>query len=204
MSNTEPRTLTPLSLAALGLLHEQPMHPYEISQTMRNRHMDYCIKLKFGSLYHTVETLLREGLIEPQETVREGRRPERTVYSITAAGREEFRARLSDMLAVPAREYADFAAGLKFIWHLERTTALALLEERQGAIEAELEHSRAVLQMLDQKGLRRLSYLELEHARAMQEAELAWLRGLAREISEKTLEWKAGHRTPAGMKETPR
>ena len=43
--------------------------------------------MNYGSLYGVVESLEKRGLVTPQETVREGRRPERTVYEITEAGR---------------------------------------------------------------------------------------------------------------------
>ncbi len=69
----------PLALAVLACLAEHPMHPYEIATTLRIRKKDESVKLNYGSLYTVVESLLRHGLIIPQETEREGRRPERTV-----------------------------------------------------------------------------------------------------------------------------
>ena len=77
----------PLALAVLSLLVEKPMHPYEMSSTMRERVKEASIKLNYGSLYSVVDSLQRHHLIEVQETIREGRRPERTVYAITEAGR---------------------------------------------------------------------------------------------------------------------
>lgn len=197
MTHPDTRPLGPLSMAALALLHEQPMHPYQISFTMRERHWDWCIKLKFGSLYHTIDSLLRDGFIEPMETERAGRRPERTVYAVTDQGRDEFLARLSDMVSRPIREYTDFAAGLKFIWHLDRAAAVELLEQRALSLELEAEHVGTVIRMLrDVKRLRRLSYLELEHAQAMAQAEVSWVRRLAGEVAAGELEWKARHLEP--------
>ena len=66
------------------------MHPYEISTTLRTRGKEQSIKLNYGSLYSVVESLQKHGLIAPRETVKEGRRPERTIYEITSAGRLEF------------------------------------------------------------------------------------------------------------------
>ena len=86
------RTLTPLALVVLGLLRERPMHPYEMQQTIRDEHTDQVIKLRAGSLYHTVERLQTLELITAVETARAGRRPERTVYAITEEGRDEFSA----------------------------------------------------------------------------------------------------------------
>ena len=74
------RRSNPLALAVLACLTERPMHPYEMAATMRTRGQDASIRLNYGSLYGVVENLLKRGLLEEHEVVREGRRPERTVY----------------------------------------------------------------------------------------------------------------------------
>ena len=78
--------ISPLALSILQLLDEHPMHPYELASTMRDRHMDEFIRLNFGSLYHTVDVLERNGWIVPAEREREGGRPERTVYQLSPSG----------------------------------------------------------------------------------------------------------------------
>ena len=90
-----------LALAVLGLLQERPMHPYEMASTLRERHKDSSFKINSGSLYDTVEALAREGWIEPVETDRDGRRPERTVYAFTALGQREFLAWIDELIATP-------------------------------------------------------------------------------------------------------
>src|SRR5438309_10190202 len=102
----------PLALSILGLLDERPMHPYELASTMRERHQDEFIRLNFGSLYHTVDVLERNGWIVPTEREKEGRRPERTIYRLTDSGREILVRVVSDIIAHPRREYPHFAAGL--------------------------------------------------------------------------------------------
>src|SRR5918912_4177285 len=110
---------TPLALAVLSLLLESPMHPYEMRSKMLERGHDAVIKLKGGSLYDTVERLQRLEFIEPVQTTREGRRPERTVYRITETGREELKVWLRELLSEPVQEYPQFAAGLAFMAGLE-------------------------------------------------------------------------------------
>jgi len=48
---------TPLALAVMNLLIEQPMHPYEMKSKMKERGHDQVIKLTGGSIYDTVERL---------------------------------------------------------------------------------------------------------------------------------------------------
>src|ERR1700710_1388772 len=103
-----PAKLTTLGLAVLELLHEKPMHPYEMAQLMRERHVDTRVKVKAGSLYHTGERLLDNGFVEIVDTQRDGGRPERTVYGMTEAGRDAFVARAQGMLGTPAEEYPEY------------------------------------------------------------------------------------------------
>src|SRR6266566_4466814 len=85
----------PLALAVLACLHERPMHPYEMAATMRERGKEQSIKLNYGSLYTVVDSLAKHGLIAAMAARREGRRPERTVYQLTEAGRARLETELS-------------------------------------------------------------------------------------------------------------
>src|SRR3712207_2175268 len=88
--SSKRKVSNPLALAVMALLYERPMHPYEMVSTLRERAKHEAIKLRYSSLYSVVEALEREALISPRETIREGRRPERTIYGLTEAGRIEF------------------------------------------------------------------------------------------------------------------
>src|SRR5262249_59406811 len=65
-----------------------------------------------AAIYRLVERLDGAGLIEPLGTTREGKRPERTVYRLTDAGRELSDEGLREMLGMPARENPSFPAAL--------------------------------------------------------------------------------------------
>src|SRR5438552_2679817 len=106
------------ALAVLGLLREAPMHPYEMQRQMHLRYTDELLALKRGSLYHAIHQLERDGLIEPVETSREGRRPERTIFRITPDGDDELVGWLRDLLAEPVREPSQFTAALAHLSHL--------------------------------------------------------------------------------------
>src|SRR4051812_36641161 len=110
----DPRS-NPLALAVLVCLAERPMHPYEAATTLRERHKHASVRLNYGSLYGVAASLEKRGLIVPQETVRSGRLPERTVYAITEAGTAELRAWLAHLISAPVRDYTSFEAGLSFL-----------------------------------------------------------------------------------------
>ena len=184
--------ISPLALSVLQLLDEGPMHPYELAATMRERHQDEFIRLNFGSLYHTMEVLERNGWVVPAEREREGGRPERTVYKLTKAGRETLLGVVGEILAHPRREYPHFAAGLMFMHHLGASEAAQHLGARAVALKATIEKLNRIMAEVRDMGVSRLALIELEHKIAMLEAERRWVINLEKEIKEGKLEWKVG------------
>jgi DNA-binding PadR family transcriptional regulator len=176
------------SLTVLCLLRVQSMHPYELQRRIREWHKDEFLDLKRGSLYHAIERLRRQGAIEPVETTRSGRRPERTVYRLTDAGKQQVLDWLHDMLARPTREPTQFFAALSFLGQLSPESVLAQLHKRADALLGEIAGLDTVLKtMVPQIG--RLVLIEVEYARAMRQAELAWVQSLQKELQAGGLSW---------------
>jgi DNA-binding PadR family transcriptional regulator len=191
------RRNNPLALAVLMCLYERPMHPYEVATTLRQRHKNESVRLNYGSLYAVVGSLEKRRLIEPGEVERDGRLPERTIYRITDAGRVEAHDWLAELISTPVKEYPAFEAGLSFLPALPPDETLALLEERALAIELGLAHWRGVRELLEERGLPRVLWVEAEYAARMREAELEYTRALIADISADALGgiewWRAMH-----------
>lgn len=124
------RLSNPLALAVLALLFERPMHPYEMAATLKNRHKHESIKLRYGSLYTVIELLMERGCICALETSRDGKRPERTVYALSAAGGDELRNWMRELVCEPAKEFLQFEAALCLLAVLPPDEAVALLRSR--------------------------------------------------------------------------
>lgn len=125
---------SPLALAALALVFERPMHPYEMAAILKQRHKHESIKLRYGSLYAVIDLLAARGLIEPVETSRGGRRPERTTYRLTPSGRECLRDWMHELLAKPAKEFPQFEAGLCLLPVLPPDETVTLLRHRASRL----------------------------------------------------------------------
>src|SRR6476660_5402471 len=80
------------------------MHPYQLHQTLVERGDTRLVRVNPGAVYHGVERLERDGLVEVVGTDRTGKRPERTTYRITAAGRTACAERLASLLGDDHRE----------------------------------------------------------------------------------------------------
>ena len=176
------RVANPLALAVLGCLSERPMHPYEISTTLRTRGKHESIKLNYGSLYSVVESLQKHGLIVARTSVREGRRPERTVYEITPAGSGEFEDWLAELLASPARDFTALEAGLSLMAGLPPSEVARLLSDRAVALRMELGRLDAGDQVSAEMGLPEVFVVEGRFRHAMITAELAFVTDLAARI----------------------
>jgi DNA-binding PadR family transcriptional regulator len=180
--------LTIWEIAVLALLREGPMHPYQMQRLLHLRHKDEILALKRGSLYHAIRRLLHDKLIDAKSTGREGRRPERTTYAITSAGRKELSRNLRQMIAVPRHESSDFMAAMSFIVHLTPAESLQKLEDRSKILEQEIV-ARGAGMAAAAKHVLRINLVESEYLVAMLKAELMWVRNLSLEISTGRLTW---------------
>jgi DNA-binding PadR family transcriptional regulator len=174
----------PLALAVLVLLYERPMHPYEMATTLREREKDQSIKIRFGSLYTVIDRLVDLGWIRAGETVREGRRPERTVYYLTKTGKDEMRDWLRELISTPVKEYPQFEAGLALMPGLAPDEARAMLEERVEHLDEMIEQIEAGLEKAREIGLHELVMVESEYTHAMLTTERDWITSLLRRMAD--------------------
>jgi DNA-binding PadR family transcriptional regulator len=187
-----------LALSLLTLLMQQPMYPYEMAATLRERGKDQSIKINWGSLYTVVQNLEKYGFIEAVEVVREGKQPERTTYQITESGRAELRDWLRELIGEPEREYTRFEAGLGEAGVLPPDEVIGLLRDRLDALVASNAGHQAELEELGAQ-LPRLFLVESEYHLALCRAEEDWVRGMLKELTDGSFPgvgaWRQFHET---------
>src|SRR3981189_1358214 len=141
---------TVLELAILGILHESPMHGYELRKQLATKVGAFRAAISYGSPYPTLRRLptrrwrpegcMAEGDPEaeaaglgaeiPPMTSRRGR----IVYKITAEGKERFQ----ELLAQAGPEtYDDPAFGVHFAFfaRTDQATRIRILEGRRRRVE---------------------------------------------------------------------
>jgi DNA-binding PadR family transcriptional regulator len=136
-----------LELAVLGLLHESPMHGYELRKRL-NTLLGMFRAFSYGSLYPCLKQLLVQGLItedrpdEDARTLPSGR--SKIVYKLTAEGKEHLQGLLSE--AGPAAwEDEGFGVHFAFFAHTHADVRLRILEGRRSRLEERLESVRSAL-----------------------------------------------------------
>jgi DNA-binding PadR family transcriptional regulator len=141
-----------LELAVLGLLHDAPMHGYELRKRLTGLLGAFCA-FSFGSLYPTLRRLQRAGyLVEDEGDLEEQRaargkawgRRARRVYKLTAEGKERFATLLAD--AGPQTWEDDrFGVHLAFFSRTPAEVRMRILEGRRRRVEERREGLRAAL-----------------------------------------------------------
>jgi DNA-binding PadR family transcriptional regulator len=174
-----------LDLAILGLLHESPMHGYELRKQLATKLGTFRAAISYGSLYPTLRRLQTDGWITEEPVPVGGNSSEvppltsrrgRVVYKITAEGKERFQALLAQ--AGP-ETYDDNGFGVHFAFfaRTDQDTRLRILEGRRRKVEERREGMRDSLG----RAAERLDAYTLElqrHGLDACEREVRWLEEL--------------------------
>ncbi|CAI9402800.1 PadR family transcriptional regulator [Nocardioides sp. T2.26MG-1] len=165
-----------IELAVLGLLHEGPMHGYELRKRL-NLMLGWGRVLSYGSLYPTLKKMLRGALIEEATTTLTPvtRRP-RIVYQLTESGQREFE-RLMTEVGPTAWEDDNFDIRFAFFSRTDMEIRLRVLEGRRTRLQERLERVQSQLSMT-QKEVDRYAVELQRHGVESVEREVRWLSDL--------------------------
>lgn len=170
-----------LALAVLSGLLPKPMHPYELARTLREWNKDEDLGFRWGSFYTVIGNLAKHGLIEPLGTERAGTRPERTVYRLTEAGRDELMDWVGELLSEVGEQRPRFVAGLSVMSILPPDEVVDSLRMRRAQLERLIAQRRGELEGFG-KTVPRLFLIEDEFQLTQLESELGWVTGLVGEL----------------------
>ena len=166
-----------LESAILGLLHDSPMHGYELRKRL-NLQLGSFRALSYGSLYPALKSLVARGLItgsDPQQAPAHGLAGKRAriVYQLTAEGKEQFQHVLASS-GPAAWEDENFGFRFAFFGQTDAETRLRILEGRRTRLTERLETIR---ESVTRTRVRMDEYtLELQrHGLEQVEREVRWL-----------------------------
>jgi len=177
------RAATNAELAVLSLLAEQPMHGYQIEQTIEARGMRAWTEIGFSSIYYILAKLHSRGYVQSRLEPAEGKGPSRQVFSLSPVGRKVFRQAALNALAEPTCTFSNFQLGLASLPMLGKDEVLSALKRYHAFLvnkQAELlEKTTAFGADLPwhAAGLFELDIAQLQ-------CELNWLAGFMRTVEE--------------------
>jgi DNA-binding PadR family transcriptional regulator len=186
-----PRKLrSPVALVVLGLLAEEPLHPYAMRQRISERAHDRLPGVRPASLYDVVQRLADAGLVNAGEPSREGNRPERVGYVITDAGREALTGWVAESLKDPARA-DEFPAALSFMYVLGPDLVTDILWARAHALSESIAADEAALADAEGGGVPPIFLSEHRYQLALRRAERDWIVAFTEALRTGALSWPA-------------
>lgn len=170
-----------LELAVLGLLHESPMHGYELRKQL-NTVLGWGRLLSYGSLYPALKKMLRAGWIAEHAGVAAGTtgggvsRRHRIVYELTDVGNDRFSSLMAEA-GPSAWEDDSFGVRFAFFSRTDMEIRLRILEGRRTRLEERLERVQTQLARTQQQMDRYGTELQ-RHGVESVEREVKWLSDL--------------------------
>lgn len=98
-----------IDLIVLGMLKKESLSAYDIQKLVEYRNISKWVKISTPSIYKKVIQLEEKGLIT-SHTEKEGKMPEKSVYTLTDAGKEEFEKLMLEISCKPINIFLDFNA----------------------------------------------------------------------------------------------
>lgn len=175
-----------MKLVILGLLLEGDKHPYEMQQIIKQRKMDRYIKFQKGSLYYAVNQLEKSNHIEIVNIIRETKRPDKTIYTITEKGKKEFNILLKKQFSTYVTYCNPINSALTFINQLSEDEIIPMIEKRIYDTENVLKSIKEIYKDSESKLNKGDLFIFLGTIRQI-EYEIIWLKDILKEAVEGNL-----------------
>ena len=181
-----PKPKSPLTtpdLVVLSLLCEEPMHGYQVNQTLEYREVRDWAGISRPQVYYSLRKLERLELIAP-EASKEKLGPERQTFRTTPAGRRSLSQSLDLAHWTTQRPPPPFLTWMALSTHATPATVERQVERRRRFLEAEAARERLTLEAVraDHGEMVVVAELMIGLTITQFEAELEWLREVEAKI----------------------
>lgn len=138
--------MTTIDLIVLGMLKREAMSAYDLQKLVEYRNISKWVKISTPSIYKKVIQLEQKGYIKSR-IEKEGRMPEKAVYSLTKSGEKEFEKLMLETSNKPINIFLDLNAvivNLECMSKDEQTKCLDNIESNMKTLTAYLEENLAL------------------------------------------------------------
>jgi len=177
-----------VQLAILGFLRERNYHGYELKKAIEHQ-MGAWTDIKFGSIYHALNNLEKEGSVVKVSTSSEGGKPARSIFSITDTGHEEFRRRLNENILNMQRMFLKEDIGIFFGGKIDKDELLSILKQRlkkmtelKTCLDLHLDKIKEIA-----PGLANLPHWLIMHHIMHLDVEIEWFKKITQELTDGNL-----------------
>lgn len=132
-----------IDLIVLGMLKKESLSAYDIQKLVEYRNISKWVKISTPSIYKKVIQLEEKGLISSR-TEKDGKMPEKAVYSLTDTGKEEFEKLMIEISCKPINIFLDFNAVIVNLESMSKESqkeCLDNIESNMNVLKAYLEEN---------------------------------------------------------------
>ena len=132
-----------IDLIVLGILKKESMSAYDIQKLVEYRNISKWVKISTPSIYKKVIQLEEKGYITSTQ-VKEGKMPEKAVYTLTDSGNSQFEKLMIEISLKPIHIFLDFNAVIVNLDSLSRENqkvCLANIEDNIKTLKSYLEEN---------------------------------------------------------------
>lgn len=132
-----------IDLIVLGILKKESMSAYDIQKLVEYRNISKWVKISTPSIYKKVIQLEEKGYITSTQ-VKDGKMPEKAVYTLTDSGNSQFEKLMLEISLKPIYIFLDFNAVIVNLDSLSRENqkvCLANIEDNIKTLKSYLEEN---------------------------------------------------------------
>lgn len=140
-----------IDLIVLGILKKEPMSAYDIQKLVEYRNISKWVKISTPSIYKKVIQLEEKGYIT-SHIEKDGKMPEKAVYSLSEAGKQEFEKLMVGISCKPINIFLDFNAvvvNLESMTKESQKECLDNIENNMKVLKTYLEKNIALKESVD-------------------------------------------------------
>jgi DNA-binding PadR family transcriptional regulator len=181
-----------IRLFILGTLARTgPLHGHQIRWQAQVDRTELWADVHVGSLYGALKRLANEGLVREVRTERVGNRPERTVYEITAEGRQALSAVRDQALRTLSRPNDPFDLALTQSPDLDEDTLTHTVTHRLNGLRVQLATFQQMAETADPY-LNEAERMSVAHVVQRTAAEVRWHEELLARVPKIVADYQAG------------
>lgn len=122
-----------IDLIVLGMLKKESLSAYDIQKLVEYRNISRWVRISTPSIYKKVIQLEQKGLVSGI-VKKEGKMPEKVIYSLTPAGEREFDRLMLEISEKPVQLFLDFNAVIVNLEHTPPEQQQIYLEQIQEQV----------------------------------------------------------------------
>ena len=140
-----------IDLIVLGMLKKEPLSAYDLQKLVEYRNISKWVKISTPSIYKKVIQLEEKGYIS-SHIEKEGKMPEKSVYSLTEKGKQQFEKLMLEISCKPINIFLDFNAvvvNLESMTKESQKECLDNIENNMKVLKTYLEKNIALKESVD-------------------------------------------------------